>query len=161
MNNIKQWIVSTFFQDHLNAVLIAAARKGSIDAFKKAHTDVLETMRDDLDKQAEELAQKKLSTLLSVVDLNNVIRIDKVKRVVYIGETLADDSTLANLKSEAEFIEASELWKILCETPKELAQQAMFVNGENIESMTKGRAILYTLKAQTNIIETLKSYQGK
>ncbi len=133
-------------------------KQGGIDSFPLAQKDVLETMRDDLDKKAEELAQEKLAKLLSVVDERKVIKFsDREKRIYVNGERL-DDVRLASLRAEAEYFLASDLWQILYETPKELAQIAMFVAGESMNDMIKGRAILYTLSTQKKILDTLKGY---
>lgn len=102
--------------------------------------------------------KKALNDLLSPVDLTAIVSFDKTNGIVYVGGEKATDGQLKNLKSEAEFLLSSELWKLLYETPKELAQRAMFVNGESLDDMKKGKSILYTLSTQKNILEVLKSY---
>lgn len=153
----KNWVLRFKFVD---GVLQDAYRQGGISAFPLAQKDILETMRDDLDKQAEELAKKKLNDLLSVIDHNSIASITK-QGVIYIGAERPDDGRLSNLRSEAEFLMQSDIWKLLQETPKKLAEQAMFVAGESIEDMKKGRSILYTLASQQKIVDILKSYQPK
>lgn len=136
-------------------------RQGGIDSFPLAQKDILETMADDLDKKAEELAKKKLNDLLSPVDLHKVVTVNKLAGLIFIGGNKAEEGRLANLKSEAEFILNSEVWQLLKETPKSLAERAMFVSGEGLDDMKKGRSILYTLSNQQNILEILKSYIPK
>ncbi len=79
-------------------------RQGGIDSFHLAHKDIRETMRDDLDKQAEILAKKKLEDLLSVVDERKIITFNEREKSVYIGGLRATAEQLANLKQEAEAI---------------------------------------------------------
>ncbi len=105
----------------------------------------------------EEKAIQLLNELLSNVDLTKIVAVDKTRGIVYIGGEKADAGRLANLKAEAEFLLNSELWTLIYETPKELAQRAMFVNGESLDDMKKGKSILYTLSTQKNILDTLKS----
>lgn len=136
-------------------------RQGGIDSFPLAQKDILETMRDDLDKQAEELAKKKLNDLLALVDSHKIVTLDKTHGIVYIGGVKAEAGRLANLRSEAEFFLESDLWQLIYETPKELASRAMFVNGETLADLQKGKSMLYTLSTQKNIIDTLKSYVDK
>ena len=136
-------------------------RQGGIDSFALAQKDILETMRDDLDKQAEELAKKKLNDLLSVVDIRSIVSMDKRNGIVYIGGERADEGRLGNLKAEAEFFTQSELWKLISQTPRELAQRIMFVAGESLDDMKKGRSLLFTLDSQQKIIDIFKSYQSK
>ncbi len=134
-------------------------RQGGIDSFPLAQKDVLETMRDDLDKQAEELAEVKLAELLTVVDPKMIVTFSAREKAVFIGgEKVTDHGQLQALKAEAELLLSSTLWRVIYETPKELAQRAMFVAGESVSDMTKGRAMLYALETQKKILETFKSY---
>lgn len=144
---IKQWIIKTFFKDL------------AMDSFRKAHSDILETMRDDLDVKAEELAKEKLARLLSPVNLDKIVTIDKTRGFVFIGGEKVDEKRLANLKAEAEAIKEFDLWHLMYETPKELAQKAMFVSGEGLADLQKGKSILYTLSTQKNILDIFLSYK--
>lgn len=154
---IKGLILRVWF---IKDALKEAERQGGIKAFPLAQKDILETMRDDLDKQAVEIAKQKLGDLLSPVDLQKIVTLDKTNKICYIGAERADEGRLANLKAEAEFLTKSDLWGLLHETPKELAQRAMFVEG-GLENLQKGRSILYTLSTQQNIIEVFRSFQAK
>jgi hypothetical protein len=109
----------------------------------------------------DELAKKKLNDLLSPVDLTKIVTLDKNKGILFIGGEKVDDIRLNNLKAEAEFFLQSDLWRLLYESPKELASRAMFVSGETLADMQKGKSILYTLSVQDNIIRTFKGYIGK
>lgn len=136
-----------------------ALRQAEIKAFPKAQKDVLDTMRDDLDKQANEIAETKLADMLSVVDLKKLVTLDKAKGIVFVGGNRLDETRLANLKADAEFFVNSDLWPLIYETPKELAQRAMFVLGDSLADMQKGKSMLYTLASQKNIIDVFLSYQ--
>lgn len=129
--------------------------------FQQATDDVLETFNEDVETRAEELAKKKLNDLLAPIDMTSIVKLDKTHGIVYIGDERADPGRLANLKSEAEYLMSTNLWKLLQETPKELAQRAMFVGGESLDDMKKGKSILYTLSTQKNIVDILSSYQPK
>jgi len=139
----------------------AVYRQGGIDSFALAQKDILETMADDLDKKAEELAKQKLNDLLSPIDLHKIVTLNKTAGLVYIGGEKAEEGRLANLKSEAEFILGSEIWQLIKETPKSLAERAIFVAGESLDDVKKGRSILYTLSAQENILQVLKNTKSK
>jgi len=155
---MKNWILNLSF---VKSALKEAERQGGIKAFPLAQKDVLETMRDDLDQQAEELAKKKLNDLLSVVDMNAVVTLNKQAGAIYVGGERVDEGRLGNLKAEADFFAQSDLWKLIYESPKELAQRAMFVAGESLTDMQKGRAMLYTLSSQKNIIDIFASFKPK
>lgn len=154
---MKNWILKTFFKKEMDL----NRDKKVQEAFVLAHVDIMETMEDDLSKRAEKLADEKLAKLLSVVDPNQIISWDKAKGIVYIGGVRADEGQLGNLKSEAEYFLLSNLWKLLYESPKQLAQLAMFKEGDSIEQMRKGRSMLFTLETQREIVELLSSYQQK
>ncbi len=134
-------------------------RQGGIDSFHLAHKDIWATMKDDVEKMADDRLHDKLVELLTIVDDRFVITFSDRMKAIFIGGERADEVRLKALKAEAEFLLNSEVWKILYESPKELAQRAMFVAGESVSDMTKGRAILYTLSTQKKILETLKGYE--
>ncbi len=171
---IKNWILGlsfvqkeiTFFQTDKEFLLSRkivkdALLEAEIKAFPKAQKDILETMADDLDKRANELAKQKLNDLLSPVDLNFVATLNKEKGMIFIGGERADEIRLSNLHQEAEALVKFDLWNLLCETPKELAQRAMFVQGESLADLQKGKSILYTLSTQRNILEIFMKYEPK
>ncbi len=134
-------------------------RLGGIDAFPLAHRDILETMRDDAVKMAEELTHAKFTEMLSPVDWNHVMSVDTRKGFVFIGKVQADPALLQTLKSEAEMLSTMEIWKLLTESPNALAQQVMFKTGEDVLAFHKGRSMLYHLDSQKKIVETLMGYQ--
>lgn len=112
-------------------------------------------------QQIEEKARELLNDLLSNSDINKIVTLDKVRGKVYVGGQPLTPERLANLKAEAEFLIQSDLWQLIYNTPKELAQRAMFVNGESLDDMKKGKSILYTLSTQQNIIDTFLSFVPK
>ena len=112
-------------------------------------------------KKIDERAEKKLNDLLSTVDMKSIVSLDKTHGIVYIGGERADEARLSNLKAEAEFFVQSELWHLIQETPKELAQRQMFVNSESLDDLRKGKSMLYLLSQQQNVINLFKGYQPK
>ena len=158
---MKNWIVRNFFQGHLDKMREDAAREGSIDAFEKAHADIMATMQNDLEERANELAEQKVAQLLSVVDPRMVVTFNERQGAIFIGGERATEHQLANFKSEAEAITQMDIWRIITESPKELAMRAMFVAGESIDDLKKGRAMLYTLATQQRILDTFKSFVPK
>lgn len=159
---IKQYVIGRILGlTFVKEALTEAKRQGGMEAFPLAHKDIIETMADDLDKKAEELAKKKLADLLSVVDPNMIVTVDNTNKRVFIGGVEADPSRLANLKSEADIITELDLWKLLTETPKDIAQRAMFISSESLADLQKGKSMLYTLSLQKNTIDIFKSYIPK
>lgn len=151
----------SFINEYLSVGLQEAKKQGSIEGFRLAQKDILETMRDDIDVQAEELAKEKLKALLTPVNMKNVVSWDKLKGIVYVGGEKIDEARLANLHSEAEFFLNSDLWSIIHDTAKRLAEISMFEKGESIDDMKKGRSILFTLDSQRDAVNVFKSYTQK
>ncbi len=146
------------FKDWLFNRYLAEA---SSRAMAMAQRDMLETMEDDLEKRAQIIADRKVKDLYVPIKMDSVITMTK-NGVIYINGTQADDAMLANLKSEAEAITQFNLFKILQETPRALAERAMFLEDGNIEAqLLKGRAVIYMLDSQKRVIELLKNVQIK
>jgi hypothetical protein len=101
--------------------------------------------------------EKRLNDMLSTVDMHKIVTVDSKAGIVYIGGERVDKMRLNNLRQEAEAISQFELWSLLMETPKELAQRAMFVNSESLDDLKKGKTILYTIDTQQKIVNTLKN----
>ncbi len=133
-------------------------RQGGIDSFALAQKDILETMADDLDKRANELVDDKISLLLSAVDSKRIATFNEKTKQYFIGGELATNEQLAVLKQEADMIKTLSIWPILIETPKELAEQSMFVKGETLADLQKGRSMLYTIATQQKIVELFSGY---
>ncbi len=98
--------------------------------------------------------RKALSDLLLPVDLTALVTLDARTKRISIGGEPIDDARLNNLRAEAEFLVQSDLWKILVETPKELVQRSMFVSGETMDDIKRGRSVLFLLDTQKKIVDT-------
>lgn len=112
-------------------------------------------------KQIDALAEKKLCDLLSIIDEKSVITFGKTTGQIFVGGTKIDDGRLMALKAEAEFILQSDAWKIIYESIKALAEKSMFIHGESLDDMKKGRSMLFLLSTQKKILDTLKSVVHK
>lgn len=108
----------------------------------------------------EDYVEKRMIELLSPIDPNKVISFNTKIGKIYIGNEPATEAQLSNLKSEAEALCGFDLWPLLNESIKTLAERAMFVDGDNIETMRKGRSMLYTLSTQKKILDTVMSFRG-
>lgn len=104
--------------------------------------------------------KKQMETLwkeMSIVDPTVIVTKDN-RGIIYIGGEMAEPGRLSNLRAEAEFFLQSDLWKIIFETPKELAHRAMFTDAESMVDLQKGKSMLFMLQTQKKIIEIFKSY---
>lgn len=153
----KIWVINwSFIQREIEAHEQMAREEERPKVFQAAQKDILETMADDLEKRANEIADKKLEGILSVVDYSQIV--GQRGKQIYVGGELVDDAQLANLKADAAFLAKSDIWKLLKETPKELAQRALFKDDGKSEVLhAKGRSMLYLLDTQQKIVDILNS----
>lgn len=129
--------------------------------FRDAYKDLEETNTYNTEERAKELSEKSLLEMLLPANVQFVIRVDeRTKRLVLNGEML-DDATLGNLHAEAMSLVSSNLWNILHNTPKKLAEEALFIKSESLADLQKGKTMLYTLATQQKILDILTSYQHK
>ncbi len=152
---MKERILHIFFKKELDAI----RKHFYTEVMKGATDDVLATFNEDVDTRAKELMEQRLSAMLSPVDYSKVVYYDKARGIIQINGESIDPGRLANLNSEASMIAEMDIWQLICETPKELAQRAMFIEGDSIDTMKKGRSMLYHLSAQKNIVDMFKRYK--
>lgn len=114
-----------------------------------------------MDESIKKGVENRLNEMLSLVDFNHVLSLNDKEGFIYLGNERASDIQLANLKSEAEFLKQSHIWKLLNETPKELAQRCMFVTSESLADLQKGKSMLYLLDNQNKVMNTLLRYTPK
>ncbi len=109
----------------------------------------------------DELADKKLNDLLGFPNQTYILTHDKATGNFYLGGKIMEEGQVLELKSEAEFLKKSELWKILSETVKEIAERTMFTNSQTFDDMKSGKMLLYHLSFQNKNIELFRKYEKK
>lgn len=169
---IRNWFFEhvnhTFFADDFDDLKQQKYTQGFSDGFERG----VDSERNRIEKEqlryavephkpsGDELDQR-LNDLLSNADLTKIVTFNDQTKKFYIGGKEVEHGRLQNLKQEAEAYEQFDLYQLLQETPKELAQRAMFIEGDAPkEQLAKGRTILYTLSTQKKIIEKFKNYNG-
>lgn len=110
-------------------------------------------MKKKQTSELKTLIEEELLKLLSPIDTRHIITEDKQRGLVYVGGELLDANMINNLRAEAQFFKESHLWKVIYNTPKELAQKALFVNAESLADLQKGKTMLFTLETQKKIID--------
>jgi hypothetical protein len=79
-------------------------------------------------------------------------------RLILGGKELSEREA-EDLVQEARFVEKTRLHSILCENLKEAAQKTMFDNARTADDIMFGKAILYCVSMQKNIIETVLNHK--
>lgn len=118
-------------------------------------------MKTKIPKDIQAEVDKRLVEMLGSVDYKKVVTFNKEIGAIYIGKDRADDSRIANLKSEAEFLMQSDLWRLLSESVRHLAYEMMFVKSQSLNDLLAGKMLLFNLDSQQKTIDLLRSYQKK
>ncbi len=118
-------------------------------------------MRKTNEDKIKEQANLLISNLFGFGDEKQVITHSKQTNQFFVGGIAIDDSRVANLRSEAEFFLASDMWKIINETLRDVACKVMFEKSTSFDDMKNGKSILYTLSFQNNTLNLLKNYKPK
>jgi hypothetical protein len=74
---------------------------------------------------------------------------------LYINGNQLSSTEIQNLRAEAKLIKGLEIWKLLTKQAKASANQRMFEQSSDWEGMFFGKACLYIVNIQEEIIENL------
>jgi len=156
-NFIKAQILnSSIAKEALKEAKEKAKSEAVVQAFRDAHKEILDTSEEYLEDRASKKAEDKLASLLAIPSLAHLITIDK--GILNIGGEKIDKERALNLRAEANMVVKSDIWQILYNTPLELSHRTMFKEGTDVNGqLTKGRAMLFLLDTQKNILEILLS----
>ncbi len=105
------------------------------------------------DKELEE----KFAKLLISVNPYEVFTSGGNGTRIYLNGKLIEESEIADLQSQVEFLRQSRLWNVLNETVRDQAMELMFTKSKTIEDLTFGKAMLYNLGVQNKIMDLIKA----
>ncbi len=155
MNWIKNYILNLSFVKQCVADEIKHAvyepEIAKLEIIKQSNLKYFQSIDDE--------AQNKLQELLGNVDYTSVVTFDKNTRSIAVGGIKLEEDKLSNLRSEAEFFLASDLYKILSETKKDLAYKTMFDKSQNFEDLRTGKLILFNISQDKVVINLFKNWQ--
>lgn len=106
------------------------------------------------------LLNKVVQNLFKGVLVSDVISMSKDGRLFLNGIQMAD-SEIRAIQEEAKFVQATRLWSIMTSTLAWQAQKRMFEKSKIYDDMFFGKASLYNLDVQDNIMNTFKNYLFK
>lgn len=89
------------------------------------------------------------------INLEFVLTSDKQGHLFLNGEII-DGTKQKELIHEASLFKNTKIWDILSNTLKHNAQLTMFNNAKDTQDLMNGKAILYTISTQENIIKTIE-----
>jgi len=111
--------------------------------------------------EKENALMSQLSELLNVPDPKNVITsavLKNGKTIVFLESKKADPALVSSLQADVSYLKKTLLWKILNDTLLTQARTLMFENSESFDDMRGGKYMLYTLKVQRNILDTIENF---
>lgn len=92
------------------------------------------------------------------VDPKEVLVADKMKGLLFMGETLTD-LELANLKQEAQTLKHFRIWRVFQETLRQEAIEQGLVNATNWEMTLSAKMMLHCLGIMASIVTVLDVYE--
>ena len=99
-----------------------------------------------------------LKSLLNAVTPESVATYTKEGKLCVGGQEITSDEAL-NLVAEVQFIEKTRFWEICQNTLKDQAQKTIFERSKTIEDIVWGKALLYNLDLQNQVLKIIKSYK--
>lgn len=167
---IKNWFFVHLFSEEISDTSQGKFIQGFSDGYtegRKHEREAQEKMQKlyaevrPKESDIETLVNERVSKLLGVGDEKSIVTLDNKHGIIFIGGQRVDNARLVNLKSEAEFFRNSDLWKIISESPRDVACKAMFNKSQSFDDMKNGKSILYTLSLQNNILDMFIKYEKK
>lgn len=73
----------------------------------------------------------------------------------YLGSELMTDAEMEALRAEAHMFQSTRLWNVLTTTLRDQAKKTMFEKSTCWDDMVYGKAMLYAIGVQENIIKIL------
>jgi hypothetical protein len=81
----------------------------------------------------------------------DIMTIDKLGKIKIDGIEISEGEKIA-LIEEAKFFRESRLYKIMMNTPKKMAMEAMYNLSQSYDDMKSGKMMLYNLSVQEKLI---------
>lgn len=99
-----------------------------------------------------------LKHLLNAVISESVATYTKEGKLCVGGQEITPDEA-QNLVAEIQFIEKTRFWEICQNTIKDQAHKSMFENAKTLDDLFWGKALLYNLDLQNQVLNIIKSYK--
>lgn len=99
-----------------------------------------------------------LKKYCNVVIIDDIIKVKRAKGDIkfYLRGKELDKLILKNLKEEIEFLEHTQIWKILTNSLREEARMVMNEKAKDFNDMMSGKMLLYAIALQEQVINKLK-----
>lgn len=105
------------------------------------------------------------------VKAEDVLTVSTKSGSIFLGKDKITDGEFKNLQEEASYLKNTRIWSVLTNTLRDQAKKTMFEKSKNWDDMVTGKAMLYNIGVQENIVDILTknftpvstkiSYSGK
>lgn len=95
----------------------------------------------------------------NAIDITKIISSETTPNgqfIVRIGGEKMKEAEIQNLRSEAQMIQGTRLWKLMIETSSAAAEDSIFKSSKNIEDIHYGKAVLFSISIFKNILSTIQ-----
>lgn len=128
---------------------------------ERAGKEAAECERDYYwESKIREEVERRLSESNYSVDITKVLTASKgpdgLPKDIYLGSDPLTLTYIRNLKEEVRAFKAFNLYRILFETLKSQSCDIMFNRSKDFDDMRVGKAMLYNLGVQENIMKTIE-----
>lgn len=159
-DRIRQWFFHRFHEDIID-LSQDKYTQGFGDGYKKGFAEARERS-DEVKKHLEDIImelQSAPTASLPALDEQSILTLEKTSTgqitKVLVGKKEAPIQMLKDLKHEAGMLMNTKLWVLFQETIKDQAYRTMFEKSESFDDMKTGKAMLYSLGVQKNIVDLL------
>lgn len=146
MNAIKNFILNLDFVQN---------------AIDEQISDRFEMSQEAIKIKAQQLATKDVSELLGTVNEAEILTVNEQKGFVFVGGERITPEQALSMRQEAELIENTYLWKVMCSTIEMSAQKRIFEKSVTIDDVMSGKMALYNLSLFKKMLKTFKNYVAK
>lgn len=112
-------------------------------------------MKRKIDPTEESYKNELLKEFFCAVVPEDVITQDKAGQL-YLGGKVASPREVEVLQKEVDFLERSQIWKLLTNSLIDQAHMTMFNNSQSFEDMRSGKMMLYNIGVQKAILQKIK-----
>lgn len=106
-----------------------------------------------------QMVEDALADLLTSFSPYNIFTSDKTGRSLFLETKKIPPERIGELKGDVMFLKKSQIWKILTDTIKYMAQETMFTKSKTYEDMITGKMMLYNISLMERILFLIESHK--
>jgi len=98
-----------------------------------------------------------LKSLLKTVVVGDIVTLNTKTKEIFIDGNKIDQGEAEAIREEAKYLEKTRIWALIIGSLNDQARERMFEKAVTIDDLLFGKALLYTLSIQKQIISIFKN----